>query len=200
MEEQEETRDQGSMPTPNESAADFSGEDRAPWARKMRARDSTTKEFNETVRRAKQEIARTGTMPCGVGFNVYGYNYKPKLRHREVQEEEAAIILRIFNEYVGGRSPYSIARGLNAKGTPPKRGRKWRAAVILNILRNDSYTGIDHYGKTRTVWVPGSGATKVHAPKSEWIKIVTFTPPLIDRELFERAQQRLSLPKRRLSR
>ena len=47
--------------------------------------------------------------------------------------------------------------------------------------------------------MPGSGATKVHAPKSEWIKIVTFTPPLIDRELFERAQQRLSLPKRRLS-
>ena len=125
MEEQEESRYQGSMPTPNESAADFSGEDRVPWTRKMRARDSTTKEFNETVRRAKQEIARTGTMPCGVGFNVYGYNYNPELSRREVQEEEATIILRIFNEYVGGRSPYAIARGLNVDGIPFKRGRKW---------------------------------------------------------------------------
>ena len=117
----------------------------------------------------------------------------PELGRRVINLEEAPVVRRIFDEYDGGLSYYNIAKGLKADGIPTKRGGKWRAAVVRNILRNPSYVGIYCYGKTRTVWDPELGLVKADVPRSEWVEIEGITPQLVDLEIFERVQRKMDL-------
>ena len=153
--------------------------------------------FNRTlgdrVRAAKLHMARQGIMPGGDGPGIFGCDYNPDLGRRVINPEEAPVVRRIFDEYDRGLSYYKIAKGLNADGIPTKRGGKWGAAVVRNILRNPSYVGIYCYGKTRTVWDPESGPVKVGVPRSEWVEISAFTPQLVDLEVFERVQRKMDL-------
>ena len=149
--------------------------------------------LGDRVRDAKRQIAATGYMPGGHGHGLLGYNYDPELKKRVMNVAEAAIVQRIFEEYDSGVTAYRIAQGLTADGIPTKRGRTWGTAVVRNILRNPAYVGIDHYGKTRTVWRPELGPVKVAAPRITWIEIRGFTPPLIELDLFESVQRRMDL-------
>lgn len=143
------------------------------------------------VQAAKLQMAQQGYMPGGNGPGILGFDYDPELRQRVINPKEAPVVRRIFEEYDSGLSVYRIAKGLNADGIPTKRGGKWGAAVVRNILRNPSYVGIDYYGKTRTVWRSYSRPVKVAVPCAEWIEIRGFTPPLIDLDLFERVQRKM---------
>ncbi|MBQ4429847.1 MAG: recombinase family protein [Clostridia bacterium] len=54
--------------------------------------------------------------------------------------DEAAIVKRVFNEYLSGKGTEAIANGLNADGLT-NRGGKWYPSVIAHMLRNVDYTG-----------------------------------------------------------
>jgi site-specific DNA recombinase len=58
-----------------------------------------------------------------------------------IDEEAAALVRRIFDEYETGRSTTVIARGLNTEGVPTVRGAPWNAATILQILKRVAYAG-----------------------------------------------------------
>ena len=143
------------------------------------------------TRRGKEAAALRGLMPCGVGLGIYGYDYNPELRCRVVNEDEAAVVLRIFREFGDGRTRYAIAGQLNADGVPSKRGSMWGYAVLKNMLGNESYLGVDYYGKTRTIRGSDGIPKKVLVPRREWIEIRGFTPPLVPKLVFYRAQERL---------
>ena len=147
------------------------------------------------VRAGKMYLARQGVMPGGDGLGIYGCDHE--LGRRVINLEEAPVVRRIFEEYDSGLSVYRIAKGLNADGIPTKRGGKWGAAAVRNILRNPSYVGIDYYGNNRTVWHSEYGPLKVDVPRTEWIEIRGFTPQLVDLDLFERVQRKMDLAFRR---
>jgi hypothetical protein len=50
--------------------------------------------------------------------------------NRTIVEAEAAIVQRIFAEYVAGRTPRDIAIDLNREHVPPPRGDFWSASTI----------------------------------------------------------------------
>ena len=54
--------------------------------------------------------------------------------------DEAAIVKRVFDEYLSGKGTEAIANGLNADGLT-NRGGKWYPSVIAHMLRNIDYTG-----------------------------------------------------------
>lgn len=54
--------------------------------------------------------------------------------------DEAAIVRRVFEEYLSGKGTEAIANGLNADGLT-NRGGKWYPSVIAHMLRNVDYTG-----------------------------------------------------------
>ena len=144
------------------------------------------------VRRGKTRLAELGIMPGGTGHGTYGYDFNPEGRRRVVNEVEAAIVLRVFTEFDEDKTIRSITQELNDEGVSSKQGKRWRPAMVLNMLRNESYVGVSYYGKTRTLRGPDGALTKVSTDRSDWIRITGFSPPLVPEELFWRVQVKLS--------
>lgn len=77
----------------------------------------------------------------------YGYTHRRGPSGEPIKHEpwmivpaETAIVIRIFREYLEGRSQHAIVRGLKADGIPARRG-EWHQGTISAILRNPAYIG-----------------------------------------------------------
>lgn len=70
----------------------------------------------------------------------YGYD-KNKHGNLIVNEKEAEIIRRIFDEYISGKGAGAITKGLNHDGVPTVGNKKWHDSTIRQMLRNEKYKG-----------------------------------------------------------
>ena len=60
----------------------------------------------------------------------------------EVIPEEAAIVRRIYREFLQGQTYNGIARSLTREGIKTPRGKtKWSSSTIKSILQNEKYKG-----------------------------------------------------------
>jgi site-specific DNA recombinase len=116
-----------------------------------------------------------------------------------IDPERAAVVERIFRDYLEGRSQAAIARALNAEGVPspraktryPKKG--WVDTTIRAILRNPVYIGQWKYGEREWVKVPGTNirrprmrdAADVHRDERPELRI-------IEQSLWDAVQARIS--------
>lgn len=133
----------------------------------------------------------------------FGYEKAPDDRHRLViEEDEAAIVRRIFQMTREGMTSSQIAKTLNREGirTPiefklekGKTSRKakgdkfaWSGGTICAILRNEVYTGDMVYGKTYKEQVGDRSRIR---PRSEWKVLRNHHAPIISREIFEEIQK-----------
>ncbi len=74
-----------------------------------------------------------------ISFPPYGYdNAQGKM---VINPEQADIVRRIFKSVLNGRSTLSVAKELNRLGITGKRGGKWTAATVSEIVRNEKYIG-----------------------------------------------------------
>jgi len=72
-------------------------------------------------------------------FTVFGYDvHKGVLT---VNEPEAAIVRRIFTDYLDGLGMTLIANALNAEGYTTKTGAAWTSSKIQAVLKNEKYAG-----------------------------------------------------------
>ena len=132
----------------------------------------------------------------------YGYRRVPRNAagpaRLEVFEPEAALVRRIYDDYVnGGLSIRHIMRALNAEQIPTPTGKaEWWHSTLCRILANEAHVGRVYFNQTETV--PATTATKSgrrpsatqrRRPREEWIEIPC--PPILDDALF-RAAQRVS--------
>lgn len=151
-------------------------------------------EINSFQRKKKFGIenrVRNGLMPHSL---PYGYKivYKTQgtgrpLKTREINEDEAVIVKRIYQEYVeNGQGYRQIARILNSEKLKPRRGKSWTASTIRSILSNPVYYGEIHFLRTRRRAF-GNGA-RIPVPEDEHIIAKGVHEPIILKELFERAQ------------
>lgn len=89
-------------------------------------------------RRFERGLANGGKRP-------YGYNMVNSATEKgllEINEQEALIIRRVFEEADAGRSNMAIARDLQAEGVPTmRRNSYWRASTIQHFLKNPVYIG-----------------------------------------------------------
>ena len=66
-----------------------------------------------------------------------------------VNEGQAEIVRRIYSEFLSGRTPYMIAKGLTADGIKTPGGKDvWRSTTIRSILTNEKYYGAAILQKT----------------------------------------------------
>jgi site-specific DNA recombinase len=136
----------------------------------------------------------------------YGYRLDPEgsrnPEHVYIDETEAAIVVQMFNWYLEPKSTlYQVAKRLTDMGLPTPDGKeRWSTSTVRRILKNTAYTGTAYANRTQTqqpkqrrsaLQKPGArGETQVMRPEKEWIPI--SVPAIIDKDLFERVQQKLS--------
>lgn len=120
-----------------------------------------------------------------------------------MHREQAAVVERIFAEFVAGRGVSRIAARLNEDVIPSFGGGKWHPLTVRRILLNETYTGRTVYRRTRVDSVRDPRTGRTHRRVSdraaeEWIEVPDATPRIIPPVLFERAQALLSDPERQL--
>ena len=69
--------------------------------------------------------------------HIYGYD-----KGWEIVPGEAAVVRRIFTDYLSGKSLPIISKELNAEGIPVATGKgRWEAHTLSMILQNEKYAG-----------------------------------------------------------
>ncbi|MCA9852257.1 MAG: recombinase family protein [Dehalococcoidia bacterium] len=156
----------------------------------------------ERTIRGKTQRALSGRMPQATGKGMYGYVYDRETGKRRLDEDQAPIVRRIFEEFVGGSGVSRVAAGLNADGILTLGGGRWHPLTVRRILMNETYTGRTIYRRTRVEFsrepTTGKRRRKVVArDESEWIEIPDVSPAMVAPDLFARAQAILEDPERR---
>lgn len=135
----------------------------------------------------------------------YGYNKsKDNKNQLVINKEQAAIVKLIFEKFDEGETQTSIANFLkekkalapssyNDRGILRKNVYNWDSAVG-KILRNKVYLGHTEYGKRINLSYKSEKVK--YMPREEWKIVHNTHEPIIDEELFERVQRKLSIKRK----
>ncbi|MDR1465384.1 MAG: recombinase family protein [Oscillospiraceae bacterium] len=110
----------------------------------------------------------------------------------EIVPEEAAIVRRIYNEFLMGFTRKQIADSLTELGIPTPMGKgTWLPSTVHSILRNEKYTGDALLGKT---YIPDCLTHKAVANNGEMPQyyVENNHPAIIERGVWNRAQEELA--------
>lgn len=119
-----------------------------------------------------------------ISYPPYGYiNADGKM---EVVPEEAEIVRTIFSECVNGKGAFLIAKELNERGIPSKRGTIWHPSTVQGILKNEKYTGDVIFQKTYT---DSNFNRHINYGEENQYLLENHHEAIISHEDFEKAQQ-----------
>lgn len=160
------------------------------------------RELSRKVHRGLKGRALNGK---NAGGNCYGYDVvrqrdeadNPICGDRTINENEAAIVRRIFTDYAKGKSPRKIAYELNEDGVPGPTGGSWAASTIggnrqrgTGILNNELYVGRQVWNRLRYEknLRTGKRVSKLN-PESEWV--ITDVPELriLDQDAWDKVKE-----------
>jgi len=114
-----------------------------------------------------------------------GYDKDTK-GHLVINEEQAAIVRRIFNDYLSGLGLSLIAKGLRDDGVKTISGKvKWAESAISSILKNEKYVGDALLQKTITT----EFKKKRNKGDAPMYYVKDSHPAIIIRKDFEKAQE-----------
>jgi site-specific DNA recombinase len=138
------------------------------------------------------------------GGLCYGYRVVKKVDERgepirgdrEIDEEQAQIVRRIFREFAAGKAPRAIARDLNKEGIGGLDGNPWNDTTIrghvkrgTGIINNELYIGRLIWNRLRYVKDPSTGRRVSRLnPRSEWIATDVPDLRIVDDALWETAR------------
>jgi DNA invertase Pin-like site-specific DNA recombinase len=104
-----------------------------------------------------------------------------------INEDQAAIVRRIFKDYLSGIGAFRIAKGLEEDGVKNIFGKvKWAESSIRTILKNEKYAGDARLQKTFR--------TEIYNRKRNYGEVPMYYvkdshPAIISREDFEKVQE-----------
>lgn len=135
--------------------------------------------------RLSQEVKRSMTVNAerGVYQTTPPLGYAMENRKLVPIEGEAETVRSIFRDFNSGASVFAITKKLNAAGVRTRRGKAFENRTVEYILRNPVYAG-------RVRWNP-AGPTKRNFSDKNLIIAEGQHEPLVDREAWDRAQERL---------
>ncbi|MFD0980339.1 recombinase family protein [Tropicimonas aquimaris] len=139
------------------------------------------------------------------GGKSYGYDTVKSLDERgeritgerTINEYEASIVRRIFEEYVKGKSPRKIAFDLNKDGVPGPSGKGWGASTIYGnrqrgtgIINNELYIGRQVWNRLRYMKDPSTGKKVARLnPESDWITVEMPELRIIEQGLWDKVKE-----------
>jgi len=143
---------------------------------------------SKRVKFGKQRNAEKGRVPN----IVYGFDKtKGDYFNLQINEEEAAVIRRIYDMYVTqGYGATKISLILNSEGLKTKRNSDWSQNAISRILKNELYIGKIINGKEEVAdFLTGIRKAK---DETEWKVFDRPDLRIIDPEIYQQAQDILA--------
>lgn len=123
------------------------------------------------------------------GKPLYGYSVNKDKKY-EIVEKEADDIRTIFQMYVENFSLNDILIELKKRGAKTRKGNDFGKNSLTDLLSNEKYIGTFVYNKNSRYQKDGSIDRRKLNPEEEIIRVENIIPPILDRELFERAQEK----------
>lgn len=161
------------------------------------------KELGAKIKRGQRGTVAAGRAPAGL---AYGYRMANRIDDRGqlvrglrvVDEEQAAVVVRIFDLFANGDSARAIAARLNREGVKGPGGRPWRLSTIYGdrkrqngMLANRLYRGELVFNRTSKIVDPRTRKPKIRPnPESEWIVQPAPDLRIVSDELWHRVQAR----------
>lgn len=109
-------------------------------------------------------------------------------------EPEAAVVRRIFREYAEGHSYREIIEGLNRDNLKTRNGNTFGSNSLHDLLKNEKYIGTLVYGASP---YREDGTRNTHRKDgTDVVRIEDAIPAIVEKELFERVQQKMAANKR----
>lgn len=157
--------------------------------------EQESRTISANIKWAYQKKFEKGEVTINTGL-MLGYEKAGKTEDGRTQyriiEEEAAIVRRIYREYIGGKTITQISQGLREDGLVSKRGcSTWCSNTITNILKNEKYAGNAVLGKTYKPDVLSKKCFKNDGSKSPMYYAENTHPAIIDEETFELAKEEM---------
>ncbi len=165
------------------------------------------KQLAQKTRRGQRGRVEAGRIPGGLSYGYrkvvrIGDDGEPERGLREIHPEQAANVVRIFEDYAAGRGTREIAAALNAEGVPGPRGGAWRANALQGnrarrsgILHNELYIGRIVYNRQRFVKDPETGRRQSRPnPESEWITRDVPDLRIVPQPLWDRVHKAMPSP------
>jgi len=119
-----------------------------------------------------------------IGCSPYGYDAVDG--ELIVNEQQAEIVRFIFSEILSGKSLHKIADALNQRNIPSKKGGRWKANALRNMVVNEKYIGDALFQKTYSD--SQFNRHKNDGEKEQYL-IRDHHEPIISREDFETVQK-----------
>ena len=149
-------------------------------------------ELKMIKRRLKAGTQRTLRDGGYIANAPYGYektiiNKKPTLK---IVEEEAKIVRLMYQMYVEeGVGCQIIAETVNAMGAKPRRSERFGRTSVMKILKNNVYIGKIIWNQKSRMRKSNGRVITVANPKDKWMITQGIHTPIIEEELFHKAQE-----------
>lgn len=135
--------------------------------------------FSIMLSRAEKGLWNGATVPIG-------YVWSDKEKFPVVDQDEAKIVQYIYDLYEKHATTIKVAVILNDEHIPTKRGGKWTAKTVRDVLRNPFYIGTYRYNMRES---DGSRRLK---NKDEWIVVEDNHPGIVSKEQYRHVNEMLS--------
>lgn len=129
------------------------------------------KDLSQKTKRGMRESILKGNTIGGIAL----YGYKVVDKKIVIDQEKAAAIRYLFEEYANGKSKKKIIEELNNKGYRTRQGKKLTVHNFQNNLKNKKYTGVFDNGELINK---------------------NYYPAIISKDLFDKVQLKLEEHKR----
>jgi len=138
-------------------------------------------------------ITRAGNGLWNGGRVPFGYSYDKATETFSVNEDESAIVLRMYDLYEETNSLLQVTKTLNAAGSRHRSGKEWSPTTVGTILRSPFYTGTYRYNYYD---MSKRGSKQDIKPEGEWVIIVDHHPAIVDAERWKRVGELLERNRR----
>lgn len=109
--------------------------------------------FGEFEREVINERTKSGRLSTALRNKYAGgqvpYGYVVENGAVKIDKDQAAIVKRVFDEFIEGRTCYRIAKKLNEEGIKTKSNKNWTPTTIRRMLDTESYTGFNSYNGSK---------------------------------------------------
>ncbi|MET1046268.1 MAG: recombinase family protein [Hyphomicrobium sp.] len=111
-------------------------------------------------------------------------------------DDEVGVVREVYSQFiVENRAEREIAETLNSRGLLTDIGRRWTRGTIHQLLINEKYIGNNVWGRTSFKLKQ----SHVRNPADAWIRADQVFDPIVDKDLFIRAQAIIAARSERLS-